>query len=208
MTNADQEIVTEVAEDILPVSESVVASVRALMLAAAVSDAEAAEHLYAKTLIDRATEVLSTRRLPVGRRYTFDRAAIALVRDGQPWQVFSHNPLGIPLRITIDDATASATVRTSALFDGPPELLHGGFAAAMLDALLSTLVQGQGARAVTVRLDLSFLAAAPTGTDLVLGGTIVSTKGRRVRADGWIRQGDTTVVTAEGLFITIAGDPD
>ena len=208
MTNAHREIATEAADDILPVSESVVTAVRELMLAAAVSDTEAAEHLFAKILIERATEILSSRRLPVGRQYTFGRGAIAGARDGQPWQVFSHNPLGIPLRITIDEATASATVRTSPLFDGLPGLLHGGFAGAMLDTLLSTLVQGQHIRAVTVRLDLSFLAAAPTGTDLLLGGTIVSNDGRKVRADGWIRQGDTTVVTAEGLFITVAGDPD
>jgi acyl-coenzyme A thioesterase PaaI-like protein len=151
---------------------------------------------------------LSSRRLAVARRYTFDRTAIARARNGQPWQVFSHNPLGIPLRITIDGATACATVKTSALFDGPPNVLHGGFAAAMLDALLSTLVQGQDVRAVTVRLDLSFTAAAPTGTDLMLGGTITSIEGRKIRANGWIRQGDDTVVTADGLFITVAGDPD
>jgi hypothetical protein len=61
---------------------------------------------------------------------------------------------------------------------------------------------------VTVRLDVRFSAADPTTSDVVLGGTIISTAGRKVDADGWIRLGDTTVATAEGLFITIAGDPD
>jgi acyl-coenzyme A thioesterase PaaI-like protein len=190
------------------VAESVTAAVRELMLAAAVSDVNALQMLAAKRLIERATDCLAEQTLPIGRRYALDREAIARTRAGRPWQVFSHNPLGIPLRIVVDGSTAAATIQTSTLYDGMPGHLHGGFAAAMLDALLSTLVQAQDLRAVTVALKVQFLVAAPTGGQLEIEGVVTYVEGRKVIAQGRIRQGQNTVVTGEALFITIAGEPD
>jgi acyl-coenzyme A thioesterase PaaI-like protein len=116
--------------------------------------------------------------------------------------------MGIPLRISVSGAEATATVITTAVFEGPPGLLHGGFVAAMLDALLSTLVQAQGIRAVTVKLDVRYLRAVEIGAELDLRGIVNPVEGRKIKASGWIRADDDLIAEAEALFITIPGDPD
>ena len=178
------------------------------MEVASISDVDTATLHTATQLVNRAREVLAARVLTRGRREHLDRSAIARLRGGEPWEIFTHNPMGIPLRITVSGAEATATVMTTALFEGPPGIVHGGFVAAMLDALLSTLVQAQDIRAVTVRLDVRFLRAVETGTQLHLRGRVKAVEGRKVLAAGRIHGDDDLVAEAEALFITIAGDPD
>ena len=155
-----------------------------------------------------ANDLLRTRGLAAPRRTPMNRATIARVREGTPWQVFTHNPLGIPLIITIDGVRASAELPPCALLEGPPGLLHGGFSAAMLDAMLSTLVQAQDIKAVTVRLDVQFHAAVPVSEPLTLDGALTESTGRKLTAEGAIRRGDTLAVSARALFVTVSSEPD
>jgi acyl-coenzyme A thioesterase PaaI-like protein len=194
--------------EVLSAARELVTAVRGLMAVASVTDVDALTMRKATQLVSCAQEMLAARVLARGRRENLDRNAIARLRGGEPWEVFTHNPMGIPLRISVSGTEATAIVTTTALFEGPPGIVHGGFVAAMLDALLSTLVQAQDIRAVTVRLDVRFLRAVEIGTQLHLRGTIEAVEGRKVRAAGRIRAEDDLVAEAEGLFITIAGDPD
>ena len=189
-------------------AEHVVTALREAMLAAAVSAVDEDQLQRARRLIEQAGVLLSARTSETGRRITMDRAAIARIQAGTPWQVFTHNPLGIPQRIAVDGATATATVAPSALFEGPPGLLHGGFSAAMLDALLSTLVQAQDIKAVTVQLDVAFHAAAPVTHPLTVRGAVTEVSGRKLRAEGTIHSAEVLAVSAHALFITVPGDPD
>jgi acyl-coenzyme A thioesterase PaaI-like protein len=194
--------------EVFSASRDLVTAVRGLMVVASVSDVDAPTMQQATKLVDRASKMLAARVRTTGRREHLDRGAIARLRGGEPWEVFTHNPMGIPLRISVSGAEATATVLTTALFEGPPGILHGGFVAAMLDALLSTLVQAQEIRAVTVKLDVRFLRAVEIGTELHLRGTVNAVGGRKVPAAGWIHSDDDLIAEAEALFITIPGDPD
>jgi acyl-coenzyme A thioesterase PaaI-like protein len=194
--------------EVFSAARELVTAVRGLMVVAAITDVDAQTMDKATQLVGCAHEMLAARVLARGRREHLDRSAIARLRGGEPWEVFTHNPMGIPLLITVSGAEATATVMTTALFEGPPGIVHGGFVAAMLDALLSTLVQAQDIRAVTVRLDVRFLRAVETGTPLHLRGSVDAVEGRKVRAVGRIHGDDDLVAEAEGLFITLAGDPD
>ncbi len=178
------------------------------MVVASITDVDAPTMHKATQLVTCAHEMLAAPVLSRGRREHLDRSAIARLRGGEPWEVFTYNPMGVPLRISVFGTEATATVPTTALFEGPPGVVHGGFVASMLDALLSTLVQAQEIRAVTVRLDVRFLRAVETGTPLHLRGTVEAIEGRKVRAVGRIHAEDDLVAEAEGLFVTIAGDPD
>ncbi|MGO9068587.1 PaaI family thioesterase [Mycobacterium sp.] len=194
--------------EVFSASGDLVAAVRGLVVVASVSDVDAPTMQQATKLVDRASKMLAARVRTTGRREHLDRGAIARLRGGEPWEVFTHNPMGIPLRISVSGAEATATVVTTALFEGPPGILHGGFVAATLDALLSALVQVQEIRAVTVELDVRFLRAVEIGTELHLRGTVNAVGGRKARAAGWVHSDDDLVAEAEGLFITIPGDPD
>jgi acyl-coenzyme A thioesterase PaaI-like protein len=162
----------------------------------------------AQRLVSDASILLQGAVRDTGRRLPMDRAAIARVRAGDRWQVFTHNPMGIPLRIEVRGADATAELQPSALFEGPPGILHGGFSAAMLDALLSTLIQAQDVKAVTVALDVVFKSAVSVAEPLIVGGTITEFTGRKIIADGWIRSGDRLAVTGRAVFITVPGEPD
>ncbi|MFN2540471.1 MAG: PaaI family thioesterase [Mycobacteriales bacterium] len=192
----------------LAAAERLVTQVRALMLAAATSTVPVADLDEAARLVERATQLAGASRQVEGLRLNLDRAAIARTAAGEPWQVFRHNPLGIPLTIEVDGDLATAALAPTALLEGPPQVLHGGFSAAMMDALISTLVQVQGLRAVTVRLEVEFLAAVPLDEPLHLTARLVEVAGRKVRATGSVQQRGVEVVRAEALLITVAGEPD
>lgn len=189
-------------------AEDLVDAVRRLMLATATTSVPDVDLVAARQLVEQAAAVLEASRRSGGFRINMDRSAIARVRAGEPWKVFRHNPLGIPLVIHVSGATASATLATSALLEGPPRLLHGGFSAAMMDALLSTLVQAQDVRAVTVRLEVELLAAVALDAPLELQASIDSTEGRKIVAVGTIRREGVDVVRAKALLITVPGEPD
>lgn len=189
-------------------SKELVTAVRDSMLAASITDVDEPTIHEATNLVKRATEMLGARVRTTGRREPLDRGAIARLRGGEPWEVFTHNPMGIPLRISVSGAQATAAVMTTAVFEGPPGILHGGFVAAMLDALLSTLVQAQDIRAATVKLDVRFLRAVNIGRELQLHGTVNAVEGRKVHAAGSVRAGGDLIAEADALFITIPGEPD
>lgn len=187
---------------------ALVSSVRRLMAASAHTDLDAARIDEVRDQVDRAAESLEAQQRDHGIRRHLDREAIARAQGGDPWTVFTHNPLGIPLQIRVLGDTATARVEPSALLEGPPRLLHGGFSAAMMDALLSTLVQVRGLRAVTVRLDVSFVQAVPLDRPLDLRGEITAVEGRKIRAVGHIDREGQAAVRAEALLIEIPGEPD
>jgi acyl-coenzyme A thioesterase PaaI-like protein len=195
------------AESLARIGE-LVASVRRLMVASATSAVDEAELARAQEIVDRACALLERHTRDHGVRDHLDREAIRRTRDGVPWRLFGHNPLGIPLEIGIEGDTAVAILDPTPLLEGPPGLLHGGFSAAMMDALLSTLAQVQDRRVVTVQLDVSFLAAVPLDRPLRLAGEITSVEGRKVRAEGRLERDGEVAVIAKALFIEIPGEPD
>lgn len=199
---------TAVSAELLDRVGALVASTRDLMLASATTDVPTEDVGRAEALVAEATRLLRDRTRDHGIRHHLDRAAIARTRAGEPWEVFGHNPLGIPLRIAVEGTRATAAVDATPLLEGPPRLLHGGFAAAMMDALLSTLVQVQDLRAVTVKLDVSFLRAVPLDKPLSLQGEITSVEGRKIRASGVLEYDGEPAVRAEALFIEVPGEPD
>jgi len=199
---------TDVDADTLVHTGDLVASARRLMRAAATSAVDHADLNRARDLVDEASALLEQQTRDHGIRAHLDRAAIRRTRAGAPWRVFAHNPLGIPLEITVEDDRAVAVLDPSPLLEGPPGLLHGGFSAAMMDALLSTLAQVQDRRVVTVHLDVSFLRAVPLDRQLRLVGRVTGVEGRKVRAEGVLEYDGEVAVRAEALFIEIPGEPD
>jgi acyl-coenzyme A thioesterase PaaI-like protein len=199
---------TDVASETLARTGGLVESTRRLMHASVTSSVDAATMNRARELVDEASDLLERQTRDHGIRAHLDRAAIRRTKDGEPWRVFAHNPLGVPLKITIEGERAIAVLEPSPLLEGPPKLLHGGFSAAMMDALLSTLAQVQDRRVVTVHLDVSFLRAVPLDRSLRLVGEVTSVEGRKVRAQGVLEYDGEVAVRAEALFIEIPGDPD
>lgn len=122
------------------------------------------------------------------------------------WPIFRYNPQAMPLEMHFDGERATARTVASALYEGPPEGVHGGYLAHLLDCLLGTLVQATGRRAVTGTLDLRYLAPTPLDVPLDLEGEIVSVAGRKITALARISHDGVRTVEATGLFIDLDTD--
>lgn len=174
---------------------------RLLMRKAATTDASPEALSAASSAIAEAMALLGDTQHDHVFRIPFDDKEIRRVRAGMRWTMFRFNPMGIPLNIEVEGSAARAELTPDALFEGPPGLLHGGFSAAMLDALLGTLVHAQGEPAYTGGLDFRFLRPTALHVPIVMEGRVLKTVGRKVYAEGWVSQVGERTVYATGLFV-------
>ncbi|WP_200951237.1 PaaI family thioesterase [Nocardioides sp. Root140] len=181
-----------------------VEATRALMLAVATTDLPVDDLVEATKSISGLADLLGTETRTRVLRTSFELPA-ELRGAGEPWRTYGVNPFGIPLEIHFDGDTARATLVGDALLEGPPDHLHGGFSAHLMDCLLGSLVQGTGERAVTGTLDLRYLSRTPLDAPLDLHAEITGRSGRKIHAVGWIEHEGVRCVEATGLFITIDG---
>lgn len=180
---------------------ALIAATRRLMDAAATTALSSDELWAAADEIEALASRLEVERRSRVRRIPFDATMVERVRRGERWRMFPFNPFGYPLEIAVADGRAHAELLPGALREGPPGLLHGGFAAALLDALLGTMVLVEVAPAYTATLDLQFLHGTDLDEPVTLAGRVLRAEGRKVWAEGWIEQGGRRTTTAAGLFI-------
>lgn len=112
------------------------------------------------------------------------------------------NPFAPPLRVEkTEDGTAFASFRLGAAYEGPPDLVHGGVSALILDQMLGEAAAAGGAPGMTGRLELTYRRPTPLG-DLSAKAWIHEVNGHKTTVRGHIigPDGEPTV-EAEGLFI-------
>lgn len=194
--------VSPVDDDQRAASLDLVAATRELMLAAGTSDLDAAQLSTAAEQVRELARTLGERRRPRLVRAGFDGAAKAR-EQGVVWHSFVHNPMAIPLEMIFEGDTARASLLPNALHEGPPDHLHGGFAAHVLDCLLGTLMQARGHRALTSTLNLRYLRRTPLDEPLEVFAELTSSEGRRHVVEGWISHDGKRTVEARGLFVDL-----
>ncbi len=181
-----------------------VAATRALMRAAAATSVDVEVIRRAEASILAATEELGARSRTRPLRPEFHGPATA--RDAGPetsWPMFVHNPLGIPLEIRFGEDEAWARLLPNPLHEGPPDCVHGGFSAHLLDCMLGTLMQARGSRSLTASLELTYRRRTPLDEPLDLYSRIVEIDGRKTIAEGWIACNGERTVTARGVFVRV-----
>jgi acyl-coenzyme A thioesterase PaaI-like protein len=158
--------------------------------------------------MDELTAALGRRTRTRALRASFDEPGRA--REIGPelaWPVFRFNPQALPLAIRFDGDAAYATTVPNALYEGPPESVHGGYLAHLMDCMLGTLIQATGRRSVTGTLDLRYHARTPLDVPLELGARILATSGRKTTAEAWVEVDGARTVEARGLFIELREAP-
>ncbi|TCN53422.1 thioesterase superfamily protein [Rhodococcus sp. SMB37] len=191
--------IADLPEEWLQTHRDLVASVRRLMHAAATTATSIEDLREAMDLVDGASDLAQTEL----------RAGVLLGEFGNPEkvtatrirQIGAHNPLCLPLEISVDGARASATLAVDALAEGPQGCLHGGLSAWLMDCMLGLMVESTGRVCVTAQLELRYLAPTPLHRPLDLHATVDSTEGRKVWVNSWIECDGTRTVEARGLFI-------
>jgi uncharacterized protein (TIGR00369 family) len=179
---------------------SLAARTRELVEAVVLTEAAAAELRAAATEI----ATLATRLGTWGRP---GRVRLAVDTHGRRRQrrnpvTGEANPLAPPIRIaTTPEGTARAEFILGSAYEGPPNVVHGGICAAVLDSLLGSAAAAGNRPGMTARLTLSYLRPTPLGVPLVAEAWIRSVERRTTIVDGQIlnERGELTV-EATGEF--------
>ena len=123
---------------------------------------------------------------------------------GRPWGnavVGLRNPIAPPLEVQRSpEGRAWADFRLGAAYEGPPDLVHGGGAALVLDQLLGEAAGAGGKPGMTGTLTLRYRRPTPLGS-LHAEAAITGTEGFKTFVSGSISDADGVTVEAEGIFI-------
>lgn len=180
---------------------ALVDSTRRVMSAVATADVNARDVARATALLDEATALLSPGRHSRVRRIPLDSRWSARARASEPVTMAWLNPLRFPLTVVVDGRRATAMMTPTAIHEGPPGCLHGGWSAAILDHLLGVLVCAHDLPARTARLDLSYRRPTRLDVPTEFGGEILEISGRKALTRAWVSQDGVTTVSADGIFV-------
>jgi acyl-coenzyme A thioesterase PaaI-like protein len=175
-------------------------SIRRLIDVSIRTEADPATVAQAKAKIDSAADELSVSEQPG----TF---GVQLAPDGRTiaWGnavVGLRNPVAPPLVLHHDaDGRVWSEFILSAAYEGPPEHVHGGVAALILDHVLGATAHKLGRPAYTGTLTLRYRRRTALGLPLRVEAHVERTEGVKTYSVGHIADEGGVTVEAEGVFI-------
>lgn len=113
----------------------------------------------------------------------------------------TRNPVAPPLRLWREGDRVRGEVTVRSTYNGPPDGVHGGYVAALLDELLGATCVALGKGGFTGTLTVRYHSLTPLETPLALEGWIAGEERRKVFARGELRAGERLCAAAEGIFI-------
>lgn len=114
----------------------------------------------------------------------------------------ARNPIAPPMYIERSGEESRCEIVLARQYQGPPERVHGGILALMLDQVLGHAAHaGDQPRAFTRYLNIAYEAATPLGVPLLVRGRISRVDGRKRFLRGEVMLGDEVMVSAEGLWV-------
>lgn len=114
------------------------------------------------------------------------------------WERF--NPVAPPLQVSFDGRAVTGTVVMGVEFTGPPQVVHGGFVATVLDHALGIYLSRIQRPSFTSSLAVQYLAATPLGVILEVEATHSVIDGSLTQAWAELRHNGRTTARAEGRF--------
>ena len=164
---------------------------RELVEAVVLSDAAIAELGAVAAEIGDLTARLAARRRSAPIRAEFDPANGRLLQPHSP-VTGQANPVAPPISIeTTPEGTARAEFVLGHVYEGPPDAVHGGVCAAILDHVLGFAAAAGARPGMTAALTLRYLRPTPVGVPLV--------------AEAWISGVDGNVTTVRGRICSERG---
>lgn len=117
------------------------------------------------------------------------------------------NPMSPPMRVEADGEAARCVVRLGRRYEGPPQRVHGGYVAVLLDHAMGLVASlSESGPHYTRSLTIEYLAGTPIDQQLEVSAQTDHVHGRKRWVTGKITAGDTVCATASGLWIQIPGD--
>lgn len=176
-------------------------AVRALMDASVLTTADDATRLAAASEL-RAT---ADRLAAGGLRTTMLRPEDDGMRRGErPYSpvIGVANPIAPPLTVRIlDDQSVVGECTLRAIHEGPPDAVHGGWVATVIDQVLGHATAAAGVPGFTAELTIRYRRPTPYNEPLVIRARTDSVDGRRVHASAELLAGDVVRAEATALFL-------
>lgn len=110
--------------------------------------------------------------------------------------------LGISTR-ALGPGCAEMAVLTESTHGNPLGLTHGGLIMTLADAAMANAIRATGKKAVTVNCDVSFLASAPVGREIVGRGKVDRAGGRLGFASAELICDQQVIATSQGTFYVV-----
>jgi len=111
------------------------------------------------------------------------------------------NPIAPPFQFTMENEVMYATGSFDSQYCGPPEGVHGGHVAALMDELLGVTCVMCGHGGYTGTLKIRYLSPTPLDIELSGKAWVKAIDGRKAVIVGELRADDRVCAEAEGLFI-------
>jgi len=175
-------------------------SIRRLIDISIRTEADPATVAAVKSKIDSAADELSTSLRPgtFGVQHTPDGQTVA-------WGnvvVGLRNPVAPPLLVNHDpDGLVWSEFVLGAAYEGPPEHVHGGVCALILDHVLGATAHRPGRPAYTGTLTLRYRRRTALGRPLRAEARVDRVEGVKTFSVGHLADEDGVTVEAEGIFI-------
>jgi len=114
------------------------------------------------------------------------------------------NPFAPPLVVEFDESGhAVSRVTLSRVHEGPPNAVHGGIVALLIDQLLGHAVGTAGPPGMTAQLTVNYRKPTPYDRELLVEAWHTGTSGRRVTAEARISADGVTFADAKALFVSV-----
>ncbi|NKQ56214.1 PaaI family thioesterase [Amycolatopsis sp. K13G38] len=195
---------TEVPGKLSPGRTTLAARVRDLIEAVVLAEDDPPGLLDAAARIEEVTESLRARRRE-SPRLLVQADTVGRLSANNPVEG-PGNPLAPPLsRIRVDVDGMRAEVTFTAVHEGPPERVHGGWVAAVLDHAVGRAVAAAGHPAMTASLTVDYHEGTPYGVPLEVEARFARRDGRKVYAIANISSGGTITATASAILVLFTG---
>jgi hypothetical protein len=161
--------------------------------------------------VEQLTDDLRAAEIALASRVSIDprpRIGIDAPADRRPYidharDIGAFNPCFPEYEITVDGAHASGTVTFPIVFEGPPNVVHGGVLATFFDCVIQHHNCDVGVAGKTTSLLLEYRRPTPLGVPLAFE-IDRTTDARRITSKARLLQADDTVCTA--TMQAVAGD--
>jgi uncharacterized protein (TIGR00369 family) len=118
------------------------------------------------------------------------------------------NETGLRLEFFLaDDGSVVCPTTIPKKFEGPPDFVHGGIIATLLDEVMGKTVRALGVTSLTSQLEIVYHSPVHSGTPIRLEGRRVRSEGRKHWTEGRIINVKGRVLAAgKGLFVEVRRD--
>jgi len=161
--------------------------------------------LTAELVAERRDPPILLGRHADGRLENLTQAGSGRLNPQAPRLVFGDLPAGPAV---VDDPVPVEIVATcvpTAAHLGPPDTVHGGVVAAILDEALGVAATAAGASGLTAGIDVRYRAATPADVELTVQARFTHREGRKSFASGEVIADDAVTATATAVFIAPSG---